>query len=56
MFAAVSERVRKIDSRTSGAFVRSSIRTKLTSRIAERTNVPIVCVDVQPFSCAWTIA
>ena len=56
MFAAVSERVRKMDSRTSGAFARSSITTKLTSSTAESTNVPIVWAEVQPFSCACTIA
>ncbi len=56
MFAAVSERMRKMDSRTSGAFARSSIRTKRRAATAESANVPIVWADVQPFSCAWTIA
>ncbi len=56
VFAVSSERTRKIESRTSGAFERCSIRTKLTSRIAERTNVAIVSADVQPFSGPCTIA
>jgi hypothetical protein len=55
-FAAVSERVRKIDRRTSGAVARSSMKTKPTSRIPATTNVPIVCAEPQPFCCAWTIA
>jgi hypothetical protein len=42
-FAVRSERVRKIERRTSGAFACSSMKMKLASRIAERTNVPIVC-------------
>ena len=56
MFAAVSERTRKIDSRTSGAFERSSITTKATSSTAASANRPSVRADVQPSCCASTIA
>ncbi len=56
VFAVRSERTRKIESRTSGAFERCSITTNETSRTADRTSVPIVCTDVQPFSGTWTIA
>ena len=55
-FAAVSERVRKIESRTSGAFARSSIRTKATRRITASANVPSVRAEVQPCSAVSTIA
>ena len=55
-FAVASERTRKIESRTSGAFARSSIATNAASSAAARTNVPIVCAEPQPFCCACTIA
>ena len=55
-FAVSSERTRKIESRTSGSFARSSIRTKETSRTAESAKKPIVTVEPQPSVSAFTIA
>ena len=55
-FAALNERTRKIDSRTSGALARSSISTKPTSNATAMTNVTIVVGEPQPFCSVWTIA
>ena len=55
-FAALSERTRKIDSRTSGALARSSISTKPRSNATAMTNVTIVVAEPQPFCSVWTIA
>ena len=56
MFAALSERIRKIESRTSGAFDRNSMTTNATSSTAASANNSIVRVDVHPCSCVSTIA
>ena len=53
-FAVVSERVRKIESRTSGSAERCSIRTKPTMSAAEATKETIVHVELQPCSAACT--
>ena len=55
-FAVNSERIRKIESRTSGAAERCSISTKAVSRTTATAKKPIVVADVQPFVSAWTIA
>src|SRR6266852_4171358 len=55
-FAALSERTRKIDKRTSGAFARSSIKTKPARSATATRNVMIVCAEPQPFCSVWTIA
>jgi hypothetical protein len=44
-FAVNSERTRKIDSRTSGAFERCSITTNDASNTAERAKKPIVVTE-----------
>ena len=56
MLAVSSERIRKIDSRTSGAFVRSSIRTNATSSAAASPKNPRVLTEPQPACWASTIA
>ncbi len=47
-FAVVSERTRKIESRTSGSAERISIRTNAASSSAETTKETIVAVELQP--------
>ena len=47
-FAVVSERMRKIESRTSGSAERCSIRTNPTSSTAAATKETIVTVELQP--------
>ena len=54
-FAVRSERILKIDSRTSGAFVLSSMTTKLASRTNASANRPSVLADPQPADWAPTI-
>ena len=54
--AVSRERMRKIESRTSGDFARNSITTNATSSTAARTKKPIVLADPQPADCASTIA
>src|SRR5581483_9121832 len=56
MFAAVSERTRKMPRRTSGATERRSTRTNATRSAIAARNSPIVRPDVQPCPCAFTIA
>ena len=53
-FAVVSERTRKIESRTSGSDERISIRTKAVSNSAEATKETIVGVEPQPCVAEWT--
>ena len=48
LLAAASERVRKIDSRTSGSLVRCSIRTNAVSSATATASRPSVRPDVQP--------
>ena len=55
-FAVNSERVLKIDRRTSGSFERSSMNTNPTSSASAATNRPIVVVEPQPSVSALTIA
>ena len=49
-------RERKNENGTSGAAVRSSITTKLASRITAAASSPIVCEEPQPASLASTSA
>src|SRR5947208_1588054 len=51
MFAVRSERILKIDSRTSGAFVLSSMTTKLASRTNASANRPSVPAEALKCSC-----
>ena len=55
-FAVSSERIRKIESRTSGDFARNSIATNAESRPAARAKNPSVFAEPQPADCASTIA
>jgi len=56
MFAVNRERIRKIDSRTSGALVRSSTATNPASRTTASAKNPSVFADVHPADWASTIA
>ena len=55
-FAVSSERIRKIESRTSGAFARISITTKATSSAAASPKNPSVFAEPQPADWASTMA
>ena len=56
MFAVSKERIRKIESRTSGAAVRSSTTTNAVSRASATAKKPSVFADPQPADCASTMA
>jgi hypothetical protein len=56
VFAVSSERTRKMDSRTSGAFARDSIATNAASSTTAAVKKPSVRAEVQPADCAPTIA
>ena len=56
MLRALSERRRKIPSRISGAFERSSITTNEPSSAIASAPRPIVLPEPQPYACALTIA
>ena len=55
-FAVVSDRVRKIESRTSGARERCSMATNADSSTIASAPKPSVVADVQPALEALTIA
>src|SRR5438552_13807639 len=55
-FAVRSERVLKIDRRTSGSFERISMKTNDTSSASAARKRPIVVVEPQPSVSALTIA
>ena len=55
-FAVSSERTRKIESRTSGAFERSSITTNAVSSATATRKKPTVFADPQPSDSVFTIA
>ena len=54
-FAPVSERMRKMPRRTSGAFDRRSMNTNAVRRAADASARLMVCAESQPFSCVRTI-